>query len=196
MMSEITNDAMILISISFQALKRAERGNKSTFLCDCTVIIAFAIFFIEANLNGIIDELQKNDEINKFFGYDHPGLRDKLIWFYNEYVASEKVINKNQLVQQEINEELEKEFPGFSNIYDFRNNIAHGVINESQANLENASQLRIKAKEIVNKLFVDLSKKGVDIHRNINYDAAISRLYDSPQDDSFDNGIRLVFPSS
>jgi len=60
-MSESTDDAMILISISWQALKRAELGDWRTTLCDCIVIIIFASFFIEANLNKIIDLIKLLD---------------------------------------------------------------------------------------------------------------------------------------
>ncbi len=44
----------------------AIRGNKETLICDCTVVILFAGFFIESNINYIVEEInmkQKNREI-------------------------------------------------------------------------------------------------------------------------------------
>ena len=77
----------ILIAVSFQALDRAIESVPDRILCDCTVVILFASFFIEANLNDIIEKLQKTTQMRLFLkGRRHPGLRDKLAWFYNEYV--------------------------------------------------------------------------------------------------------------
>lgn len=194
-MSESTVDAMVLISTSFQALKRAEQGDESTLLCDCTVVIVFASFFIEANLNQIIAKLGKTDEMENFLKYK-PGLQDKLAWFYNNYMATEKAENKKQLKTKKFLNKLPGEFPGFDEIYAFRNNISHGVIDKSLANLENAERLRITAKEIVDKLFTVVSKTGIDIPRNITYEAAISRNYNSTNFKSFDNKFILAVHSS
>ena len=53
-MPEASEDATILIAISFQALQRLETRNKATEICDCTITILFAAFFVEANLNYIL----------------------------------------------------------------------------------------------------------------------------------------------
>jgi neutral trehalase len=165
-------------------------------LCDCTVVIVFACFFIEANLNKIIAELGRTEEMKEFLHNKHPGLRDKLAWFYNEYVAIKKAENKKQFESQKIYDELLREFPGFGDICDFRNKISHGVIDKSLAYLENAEQLRIKAKEIVENLFTIVSKAGNDIPRPYTYEVAISSNYDSPHSNSFEYEFRPVIPSS
>jgi len=195
-MSESTVDAMVLISTSWQALKRAEQGEERTMLCDCTVVIVFACFFIEANLNKIIADLGRTEEMKKFLHNKNPGLRAKLAWFYNEYVAIEKAKNMEQFEPQKIYDELLREFPGFGDICDFRNKISHGVIDKSLATLENAEQLRIKAKEIVENLFMIVLKTGIDISRPITYEFAISSNYDLPHFNSFDYEYSPVFPSS
>jgi hypothetical protein len=46
-MAEGSIDAMILISISWQALKRAELGDESTRVCNCTVVLVFAFFSLK-----------------------------------------------------------------------------------------------------------------------------------------------------
>lgn len=58
-MPEISKDASILIGISWQALKRAEKGDDRTKISDCPVAMVFAGFFIEANLNQLIEVLDK-----------------------------------------------------------------------------------------------------------------------------------------
>jgi hypothetical protein len=56
-MAEGSKDAMILITTSWQALGRAIQNNPETIICDCSVVTLFAGFFIEANLNYIVEEL-------------------------------------------------------------------------------------------------------------------------------------------
>ena len=81
-MAEGTKDAMILISTSWQALGRASQRNPETLICDCTVVTLFASFFIEANLNYIIEKLNMKKEMIKFLNNNqYPGLQDKLGWF-------------------------------------------------------------------------------------------------------------------
>lgn len=173
-MPEGSIDAIVLISTSWQALKRAEQGDESTMMCNCTVVIVFACFFIEANLNQIIAKLGMTEEMIRFLYNKYPGLQDKLAWFYNKYVARDKATNKKQFKAKKIYRKMRRKFPGFSKIYNFRNNISHGVIDQSLANLKDAEKLRIKAKEIVDNLFIIASRTGVDIPRNITYEIAIS----------------------
>jgi len=81
-MAEGTKDAMILISTSWQALGRAIQRNPETLICDCTVVTLFASFFMEANLNYIIEKLNMKKEMIKFLNNNqYPGLQDKLGWF-------------------------------------------------------------------------------------------------------------------
>jgi hypothetical protein len=68
-MPESTSDASILIAISHQAQNRARLGDRFTILCDCTVMIVFAGYFIEANLNHIIEVMGKEKEVLEFWGH-------------------------------------------------------------------------------------------------------------------------------
>ena len=58
-MAEICNNAAMLIATSYQALNRAKTGDKNTMLCNCTVTILFASFFIKENLDVIIKKIKK-----------------------------------------------------------------------------------------------------------------------------------------
>lgn len=83
-------------------------------MSDCTVTIVFACFFVEATLNYIFEKLGVKDEFH--------GLHSKIAWFYNKYMACNKVTNKDLSIK------LGDEFPGFSQIKNFRNAISHGQI--------------------------------------------------------------------
>src|SRR5262245_43722618 len=86
-MPEGSVDATILLATSWQALKRAKNGDERTMLCNCTVVVVFAAFFIEANLNHIVEEMGKTNEMLQFLGNRNAGLQHKLAWFYNNFVA-------------------------------------------------------------------------------------------------------------
>ena len=60
-MPEVTSHASILIATSFQALDRVIKDNKETEICDSTIVILFAAFFIEANLNHIRNVMNKKE---------------------------------------------------------------------------------------------------------------------------------------
>jgi hypothetical protein len=169
-MAEVSKDAMTLISISWQALNRAYNNNEDTLLCDCTVIILFASIFIESNLNYIIDNMKANKKMKDFVGNQnqHPGLQDKLYWFYNEYIAKDKA--KKKKTYKVIRKRLGRKFPGFCMLTKFRNEISHGYINPSIANLSRTNELREQAKDIVDNLFSIANKNGYEITRIINYD--------------------------
>ncbi len=96
-MPEGTKDASVLIATSWQALGRARDGSESTILCNCTVVLIFAAFYIEANLNHIIEELGKTKDVEQFFNTKFTGLQNKLGWFYNSFVARSVAINRKQL---------------------------------------------------------------------------------------------------
>ena len=176
-MPEVSKDASLLIATSYQALKRAEMGDKSTEITNCIVVVLFAGFFIEENLNVIIKEMKKTTELMKFSGKKHPGLLEKIAWYYNSYAAPQKLSNKKELFRKDskgkllIMRELEENFPGLEEIHEFRNKVAHGKIIRL-ANLENAKRLRHQAKLISNKLFKIASKQGYEIPRNITYQTA------------------------
>jgi hypothetical protein len=146
-MPEISKDASILIFISWRALKQAEQRNERTRIANCTVAIVFAGFFIEANLNQIIEALGKRQEMMDFLNKKNPGLQDKLAWFYHSYVAQSK-LKANQAHMKELYEKLRVRFPGFCEIHKFRNDISHGNIDTSTANLIDADKLRLQAKRV------------------------------------------------
>ena len=174
-MPEGSKEAALLIATSWQALNRAIGGNPDTLVTDCTVLILFAAFFIEANLDYVVEELQGKEQMTKFLKKQYPGLQDKLGWFYNEYVAIPRSPNKKQLYKDGIKRELRRKFPGFAKLHRFRNDLSHGSINASAKSLPEALQLRSQAKRIVDDVFKIASKAaGREIERVVTYHDAIT----------------------
>jgi len=173
-MPEVNEDASLLIATSWQALGRAEIGRGDTRLCDSTVVILFAGFFLEASLTELIDKLGRMQDMRDFLRVQHPGLQDKLGWFYNEYVARDKAPTRKQMYKRGITRKLRRRFPGFSTIHKFRNDVAHGVINNSARSLTRTRLLRQQAKEIVDSLFEISAKAGHDVLRETTYWQAIT----------------------
>ena len=173
-MAEGTKDAMILITTSWQALGRAIQQNPETIICDCTVVTLFASFFIEANLNYIIEKLNVKNEMISFLNNNrYPGLQDKLAWFYNKYVAKVKAKTKKELFDKGIKEKLRRRYPGFSALYLFRNDLSHGVVNDTARSLPKVVKIRQQAKDIVDDLFDIAARAGHPIPRDITYQKAI-----------------------
>ena len=76
-MSEGGRYAPILIATSWQALNRAIKGRQDTSICDCTVVILFAGFYVEANLNYIVEQLRMKQRMESFLKKKkYPGLQD------------------------------------------------------------------------------------------------------------------------
>ena len=173
-MPEVNDDASILIATSWQALRRAHLSSGETRLCDCTVVILFAGFFLEASLTELIDRLGRTQEMEKFIGLPFPGLQDKLAWFYKEYVARKKASTRKDLYRNGIVKKIKRKFPGFGQLHQFRNDVAHGVINNNARSLEKTLRLRKKAKDIVDSIFEIASKRGHDILRDTTYWQAIA----------------------
>ena len=173
-MPEGSVDATILLATSWQALKRAKSGDERTMICNCTIVVVFAAFFIEANLNHIIEKMGKTTEMLQFLGNANSGLQHKLAWFYNRFVARPKAVSKRQMYKNGIDRKLRRRFPGFYEIYDFRNNISHGIIDRHTANLGDAKRLRVSAKAIVDELFQISEKAGYQIPRSVTYEVAIT----------------------
>lgn len=170
-MPEATRDGVLLIATSYQALYRASLGDERTMITDCTVVIVFAGFFIEANLNYIIATLGKDNEVVAFNNRrPNPGLGNKLAWFYNAFIAPTKA----RTIDQVSRTDLYATFPGFQAIYDFRNNIAHGHIDLSLTNFRETERLRRQAKDIVDNLFSILTANACDIPRLETYNSLIS----------------------
>jgi len=175
-MAEISNNAAILIATSFQALNRAKIDNKDTMLCNCTITILFASFFIEESLDVIIKKMKKERDMKTFLNKqkgEHLGLLDKMAWYYNNYVSHIRIEDKNLLVNNKLLGKLEKSFPGFRRIYKFRNDVAHGKINR-RISLKETEQLRIQAKSIVDELLKISERAGCEIPREITYYMAIT----------------------
>ncbi len=167
-MPEASPDATIIIATSWQALGRADTGDVRMMICNCTVIIVFAAFYIEANLNHLIESIGKTKEMKDYYGY-RPGLQDKLVWFYITYCADDKTIMNKRAY-----EKTRHRFPGFNEIYNFRNDVSHGVINRSLTNLNDAKRLRANAIDIVSDLFDIAKQAGCYIPRSVTYEFAIS----------------------
>jgi hypothetical protein len=175
-MPEISKDASILIGISWQALGRAKSGNEVTKMADCTVALVFAGFYIEANLNQIVEATNKKQEMLDFLDNKKPGLQDKLAWFYNSFATQSKIDSRKDFKKRKKNiyDLIRVKFPGFDEIYNFRNDISHGKIDTSTANLSDAEKLRKQAKIIVDELFNLAEQAGYRIPRNTTYYDAIT----------------------
>ena len=172
-MPEGGRHAPILIATSWQALNRALRHGPDTRLCDCTVVILFAGFYVEANLNYIIQRLSMTGQMQTFLNHKRPGLQDKMAWFYNEFVARSKAVNRLALYNGGIETKVRRRFAGFAKLYRFRNDISHGVINRSACSVAETQQLRQQAINIVANLFAVVQRHGHYIARDTNYYQAI-----------------------
>jgi hypothetical protein len=184
-MPEGSEDATIMIAISWQALKRAESNCDPIPISDCTVAIVFSAFFIEANLNLLIKKMNKTSQMERFLGNPNAGLQDKLAWYYNFFVAKSMLVDREKMYKNDIVRKLRRKFPGFGEIYDFRNNVSHGKINPKTANLNNAIRLRNQSKAIVDCLFEIATKAGYNISRDITYIEAIEKNIDKSDHPSF-----------
>src|SRR3990172_8826933 len=130
-MPEVSEDAALLIAASWQAKTRLEEGDEETEVCNSTVVLVFAAFFIEANLASIIRLSNKEGDLAEYFNPRHPekarpGLQDKLAWFCGQHEIVPVVPNRDDL--KEVYPLLEARFDGFKEIRDFRNGVSHGHI--------------------------------------------------------------------
>jgi len=176
-MPEATEDAAFLIATSWQALGRARQGDERTEKCDCTVILVFAAFYIEANLNHFIEAMGDTDEMMLFLRpARHPGLEPKLAWFYNKHVAGGVAKTRDDLHEPEFREGFLARFPGFDEIHSFRNGVAHGTIDKGIASLESAKALRQQAKDIVDSLYDIAATAGHPIDRVTTYEMAVESV--------------------
>src|SRR5512145_1941795 len=172
-MPEGSKDASILIATSWQALNRAIQSNADTEICDSTIILLFASFFVEANLNYLIEKLHMKKQMRSFLGMRYPGLQDKLGWYYNEYMAKTKAKSRKELFTKGIKAKLRRRYPGFATIYRFRNDLSHGKINHTARSLSEVMKLRQQAKAIVDDLFNVATDVGHPVRRVVTYQQAI-----------------------
>ena len=171
-MPEAGRHAPILIAASYQALQRLDREEEADArVTNSMVVIFFAGVFLEANLNHIAAELEPKHSLGAFCTQKNPSLEAKLGWFYNEFVASQRVASSDQLFANkgQIRAALEHHFPGFQTLHEFRNDLAHGTVNDVAGSVDNAIELRRQTKVIVDKLFAILKTHGYDIPRDTNY---------------------------
>lgn len=183
-MPEAGRHAPVLIAISFQALNRIEREGQKTRLCNCTVVILFAGFFVEANLNHIFERLGLESQMETFGRGErksgerkrkkyYPGLQDKLSFFHNKFVAHSEAGSLQEFRANGGNAKIRRRFKGFAELYGFRNDLSHGVINSSANSVEETKRLRQQAKNIVGDLYTILKKRGHDVPRDTTYHEAI-----------------------
>jgi hypothetical protein len=171
---EAGRNAPILIATSWQALGRAINEGPDTLVCNCTVVVLFAGFYIEANLNHVARVLRCGRRLRAFTrGRTHAGLQDKLAWFYNDFVSQSPASDLREARQHGIYRRIRRRFPGFAELYRFRNDISHGVINRSGRSLAEAQRLRQHAKDIVDELFTVLERRGHNVRRTTTYWNAI-----------------------
>ena len=163
----------ILIAISWQALNRALSGDRRTQECDCAVVLVFAGFYLEADLNDLVIRLGRESDMRLFLKRPHPGLQDKLAWFYNEYVARSRARDRRELYRRGIRAKLRRRFPGFAELYRFRNDIAHGVVNGNARSLQKTQRLRAQAKDISRELFEIAGTHGHVLKPSTDYYKAI-----------------------
>jgi hypothetical protein len=172
---EAGRHAPILIATSWQALGRAVKEGPDTLFCNCTVVVLFAGFYVEANLNHIVHRLHMKGRLKAFTGgKKHPGLQDKVAWFYNEFVARVHSPDLRTAYRRGTAKKVRRRFAGFAELYRFRNDISHGVINKSGRSLQKAQRLRQQAIDMVAHMFALLERRGHRIPRTTTYWRAIS----------------------
>ena len=119
--------------------------------------VAFAGFYIEANLNHVIAELGRESDFKQAYG-PNTGLKSKLAFLYTVIAAA-------PLAKKDVYDRLEVEFPGITELANFRNDICHGTMNQTVAqSLPNTLELRQRAKDIVSRLFAAVNgRTGADL---------------------------------
>jgi hypothetical protein len=173
MVAEVSDNAAIFITTSYQAIERAKLGippNSETI--NLMVSLVFLGFYLEENLDVIINRLNKSNELMEFFGGKKEyGLKYKFGWFYNSYIISTsiKLKKSNKSFMDGLLNNLEARFPGFEKIYTFRNPVSHGKI-EHSLTIPDVYALRERAKIITDELLeIVYRKEGIVIEKSISY---------------------------
>jgi hypothetical protein len=152
-----------------------QRG-ADTRISNCTIVVLFAGFYIEAYINHIIRVLKKRRRFDAFMGRRrYPGLQDKLAWFYNDFISPVPALDLDTARKHGIDRRVRRRFPGFAKLHRFRNDISHGVVNHSGRSVSEAQQLRQQAKTIVSELLAVLEQRGHRIRRTMSYRKAIQQ---------------------
>jgi hypothetical protein len=177
---EGSKNAAILIAISYQALQRQLASkDPNTQKANCTVVILFAGFYIEATLDYIVSALGMKSKMLGFLNpsgnkHYHPGIQQKLAWFYNEFVARDKATSSSQFKQFSTYSKLRRKFKGFAGLYKFRNDVSHGRVNRSADSLSKTQNLRDQAKAIRRQLYEIAQKRDPTIRPDTTYQKAIA----------------------
>jgi hypothetical protein len=177
-MAEVSDNAAIFISTSFQAMERAKIGiPPDSVTVNLMIALVFLGFDLEENLDVIIRRLSRDRELKEFFkdkkGKKKFGLLNKFGWFYNFYIAPYKLKKSSEIFMRNLVKILDERFPGFKKIYTFRNPVSHGKIQHSLS-IPDVFALRERAKAITSELLeIVYQKEGVVIEKNINYKDAI-----------------------
>ena len=207
-LGEVSDDAMVLITVSFGAFNRVLFAGKSIQVlgnarpCDELVTVVFLGLYVEASLTHIIKEMGEIECLkiycNKRNMYDIH-LLHKLVYFYNTHISKtrkeQKKASYNEFIKvypyksnssttQTVVQKLDGEFPGFKDIYEFRNKISHGELEEAVSRIiteyqdvNTVKNLRDQAKSIVDKLVMYARKDGhKNISKGIKYDEALKNL--------------------
>ncbi len=189
---EVSEDARFLINTSYQAYKRIDVNDTDTFYFNILVAIFFLGMYLEESIDHIIGQMGgKYEEMKVFLGNYRPGLLNEFVWYYNEFITvndrepkedkGDIYFNKNH---PKTIEKLEKEFEGFSTIYQFRNDIAHTKLNDAidqikseYVDIANVDALRTRAKRITDKLVNIAQHAGYEfIKKDKSFSAVIGTM--------------------
>lgn len=91
----------------------------------------------------------------------------------NKFIGRNKARTKQELYDKGIKRKLRRRYPGFAALYRFRNDLSHGVINNTARSLPKVVKLRQQAKDIVDDLFDVALRAGYSIPRDTTYQEAI-----------------------
>lgn len=182
-MPEVSENAAILLAISWQAFDRIKTDSFDRKVCDSVVAIVFACFYIEESFNVIIDEQTKKDKTLVKPG-KNSGMLRKCLWLFNEFFLGEdqKIddpYKKNITNEFELLLPLSQEFPDFLKLKELRNCISHGEVKNIMPHLDEIANLRQSAKDIVGRL---LNKTKLEI-RNTYYQTVMANTIECHQEE-------------
>ena len=164
---EVSEDARFLINTSYQAYVRIDVNDTDTLYFNILVAIFFLGMYLEESIDHIIEQMDgKYEEMKVYLKPHPPGLLNEFVWYYNEFIAEKngepKEVKGDIYFNKNLPEtigKLEKEFEGFTTIYQFRNDIAHTKLNDAinrikseYVDIANVDALRTCAKKITDKL--------------------------------------------
>ena len=175
-MAEVSDNAIILITTSFQAYNRAIDGiPANSEQVNLMVAQLFLGFYLEETINVIISKLKKESEVEIFNDnkpFNQCGLLNKFWWFLNSYISQSQLRMNSKRNIDSIKNVLELNFPGFKEILEFRNQVSHGEFMLG-LNISGVFELREKAKVITDSLLnIVASKEGMIIAKDHSYKVA------------------------